>query len=139
MTRTQSFLVSIVASLMMIFGVAALGTPTYAAFTSGDPSTTLDAAIGSGNTAYATGDADTQVFNIIGRIINILLGLLGIVFFIYVLWAGFIWMTAQGEPTKVKKATDMLIQGTIGLLIILAAYAISNFAVSQLLTATTAV
>lgn len=138
MTKTQSFLVSAFACVMMIFGAVALTAPAFAQFEAGDPSGALDSAIGGGNTAYATGDADTQVFNIIGRIINILLGLLGIVFFIYVLWAGFIWMTAQGEPTKVKKATDMLIQGTIGLLIILAAYAISNFAVSQLLTATTA-
>ena len=33
-------------------------------------------------------------------------------------------MTATGDATKVTKATQMLIQGTIGLVIILAAYAI---------------
>lgn len=131
-------MVGIVASLMMVFGAIALTAPVYAAFTPGNPSTTLDTAIGSGNTAYTTGDADTQVFNIIGRIINILLGLLGIVFFVYVLWAGYIWMTAGGDTTKVTKATQMLTQGAIGVIIILAAYAISNFAISQLLTATTA-
>lgn len=136
MTKTQSFLVGAFASLMVVFGAVALTAPTYAAFTPGAPTGALSEAVD--NTSLVGGTADTQLFNIIGRIINILLGLLGIVFFIYVLWAGFIWMTAGGDPTKVKKATDMLIQGTIGLVIILAAYAISNFAVNQLLTATQA-
>lgn len=136
MTQTKSFLVGIVASLMMVFGAIALTVPVYAAFTPGAPTGALEEAVN--DTTLAGGNANSQIFNIIGRLINIALGLLGIVFFIYVVWAGFIWMTAGGDETKVKKATQMLIQGTIGLVIILAAYAISNFAVSQLLTATQA-
>lgn len=136
MTQAKSFLVGAVASFMMIFGAVALMTPAYAAFQAGNPTGALTEAVD--NTSLAVGTSDTQVFNIIGRIINIVLGLLGIVFFIYVVWAGFIWMTAGGDATKVTKATQMLIQGTIGLVIIWAAYAISNFAVSQLLTATQA-
>lgn len=127
-------MVGIAASLMLVVGALALTVPAYAVFEAGNPTGALDEAID--DTEFDTGDADTQVFNIIGRIINIVLGLLGIVFFIYVVWAGFIWMTATGDATKVTKATQMLIQGTIGLVIILAAYAISNFAVSQLLSTT---
>lgn len=136
MTQTKSFLVGIVALLMMVFGAIALTVPAYAQFEAGSPTGALDAAVD--DTSLAPGDADSQIFNIIGRLINIALGLLGIVFFIYIVWAGFIWMTAGGDETKTKKATQMITQGTIGLVIILAAYAISSFAVSQLLTATQA-
>ncbi|OGL70502.1 hypothetical protein A3B32_02225 [Candidatus Uhrbacteria bacterium RIFCSPLOWO2_01_FULL_53_9] len=136
MTQTKSFVIGTLASLLMIGGALSLTLPVQAQFSPGDPTGALEETVD--DTSLTGGDEDSQIFNIIGRIINIVLGLLGIVFFIYVVWAGFIWMTASGDTTKVKKATDMLTQGTIGLVIILAAYAISNFAVAQLLTATQA-
>ncbi len=122
------------ASLFMITGALAIVMPAQAQFDADNPAAALETAVE--ETSLATGDADTQVFTIIGRIINIVLGLLGIIFFVYVVWAGFIWMTAGGEAGKIEKAQKMLVQGTIGLVIMLAAYAISNFAVSNLLTAT---
>jgi ABC-type phosphate transport system auxiliary subunit len=41
--------------------------------------------------------------------------------------AGFQWMTAAGNETKVEKALSMIKTAVIGLIIVLAAYAITYF------------
>ena len=81
-----------------------------------------------------TPESDPQV--IIGKIINAFLGLLGIVFLVLMVYAGFLWMTAQGEAEKVNTAKKLIVQATIGLAIVLAAYAITSFVVGRLQEAT---
>ena len=73
---------------------------------------------------------------IVGRIINIALSLLGLVFLGLALYAGFKWMTAQGDSKEVDAAKDTLKNSVIGLIVIMASYALSNFVISQLFTAT---
>jgi len=73
---------------------------------------------------------------IVGRIINIALGLLGSVAIIIVLYGGFLYMTAGGESEKVDKAKKVLINGFIGLTIILSSYAIVSFVINRLMGAT---
>jgi hypothetical protein len=64
---------------------------------------------------------------IIAKIIRIFLGLLGIIAVVIVIYGGYIWMTAAGEPKKVDQAKNILKAGIIGLLIILSAFAITEF------------
>ena len=66
------------------------------------------------------------------RIINWVLGLLGIIFLVLMVYAGFLWMTAQGDPKQVDKAKSLLTQSVVGLVILLAAYAISTFVIESL-------
>ena len=73
---------------------------------------------------------------IIGNIINALLGFLGIVFLVLLLYAGFIWMTAGGDKAKVEKAQSMIQQAVIGLVVITAAFAISSFVLGSLVNVT---
>jgi hypothetical protein len=73
---------------------------------------------------------------LVGSLINALLGVLGIIFVVLVVYAGFLWMTAQGDTKKVDQAKTMLTQAVVGLVIIVAAYAISSFVISTLVTAT---
>ncbi len=73
---------------------------------------------------------------IVGSIINIVLGFLGIVFLVILLYAGFTWMTAQGDEGKVKNARSMISQAVVGLIVIVAAFAISNFVLSSLVNVT---
>lgn len=136
MTRTRSYLAAI-AVTAVVFSMMLLASTAFAAFTPGDPSAALTDTAAAAAGLPDAGDADTQIFTIIGNIVDILLGLLGIIFFLLTVWAGYIWMTAQGDPAKVTKAQKLLTEGAIGLVIIFAAYAISNFALNQLLTATT--
>jgi len=70
------------------------------------------------------------------QIINVGLGLLGIVAVVIILWGGFKWMTAGGNEEQVSQARQIIFQGIIGLAIILSAWAITQFVISSLSQAT---
>lgn len=80
------------------------------------------------------GGGDIRVM--IARIINVALGLLGIVALLLILYGGFLWMTAGGEAEQVEKAKRVLINSVIGLAIILSSFAISQFVLNSLVEAT---
>lgn len=83
-----------------------------------------------GQQAGVSGNA--QLTTIVGNIINIALGFLGILLLAYLLYAGFLWMTAGGDEGQVKKAKETIQRAIIGLIIIAAAFAISNFVLQAL-------
>lgn len=75
----------------------------------------------------ASGLSDADVRYTAGRVINVALSLLGIIFVGLTVYAGFLWMTARGDDDGVKDARQTLTAAVIGLVIVLSAYAISNF------------
>lgn len=77
----------------------------------------------------------TDLVTIIAGLVNVALGMLGVLFLVLLIWAGFIWMNAQGDEGKVEDAKNRILQSIIGLLIVLASYAISYFVVSSIQTA----
>lgn len=70
------------------------------------------------------------------RIINVSLGLLGIIMVSLILYAGFLWMTSGGEAEKIEKAKHMIRNAIIGVIIILSSWAIAIFVVNALMGAT---
>jgi hypothetical protein len=78
-----------------------------------------------------TADA-SDINKLIAVVIQDVLGLLGIIFLILVIYGGVNWMTAEGDEEKVKKARKIVTNATIGLVIVIAAYAISYFVVNAL-------
>lgn len=74
---------------------------------------------------YTAGTTDLPT--IVGRLIGAALTLLGSVLLVYILYGGFLWMTAGGEDKKVTEAKNVIKNAVIGLVIIAAAFAISNF------------
>ena len=75
---------------------------------------------------------DLNVPQLIGQILAIVLGFTGTIFFILVVWAGILWMTAGGSQENIKKAQDILKGAVIGLIIVFSAYAITKFIGSSL-------
>ena len=71
--------------------------------------------------------------DIVVVVINGVLGLLGIIFLSLTFYAGFLWMTAQGNEDNVTKAKNILTTSIIGIIIIVAAYAITNFVLTAIL------
>ncbi len=69
-----------------------------------------------------------------GEIVGVGLSLVGIVFFLLMLYAGIRWMIAGGKSEDVQKAKDTLEAAAIGLVIVLSAYAITQFVFSSLLS-----
>lgn len=68
-----------------------------------------------------------------GQIIGTVLSFVGVLFLILMIYAGILWMTAQGNDSQVTKAKNLLINGIIGLIIVFAAYAITSFIGSEIL------
>ena len=73
---------------------------------------------------------------LVGKIINIFLSVLGVIFVILIIYGGYTWMTAYGDKTKLDKAKDLINNAVIGLIIVLSAYAISSFVVVELIKQT---
>ena len=80
-----------------------------------------------------TADASTlstynqDVPTMLGTVIGAAMSLVGVVFFVLSIYAGFLWMTARGDETQAKKARDTLTMSVIGLIIVFSAYAITAF------------
>ena len=91
--------------------------------------------LGAQTASTLTGSA-ADVPAVVGNFIALLLGLLGVIFLLLIVRAGFLWMTAQGDQKAITKAKDILIQSTVGLLILLSAYAISAFIIAKILVGT---
>ncbi len=83
-----------------------------------------------GKSGYGTATSNT-LSETVGKVIKILLGLLGIIFLALTVYAGFLWMTAQGEEDKISKAVGILKTSVIGLIIIIAAYSITYFVLAN--------
>lgn len=85
-------------------------------------------------TEIGLGDQDPRLTA--ARIIRALLGLLGVIAVGLILYSGWVWMTSQGNEEKIDKAKKLLRNTVIGLVIILAAFAIASFIINRLLEAT---
>lgn len=69
---------------------------------------------------------------IVANIIKFALSFLGILAVILILIGGFKWMTAGGNDDQVAEAKKWMYSGVVGLLIILAAYALATFVTEQI-------
>ncbi len=92
----------------------------------------LDVQTSATEVAQTAGFSQTSFIDILGTLINIVLSLLGVVFLFLVLYAGWLWMNAQGDPKQIEKARGILINGVVGLVILLSAYAITTFVINFL-------
>jgi len=92
--------------------------------------------LGASGVGAPLGPQEPDLPVLVGRFINVFLSVLGIIFVVLVVYAGFLYMTAGGNEDGVKKAKRLLAQAIIGIVIIVTAYAISTFIIDQLVTAT---
>jgi len=87
-----------------------------------------------GNEAgFNTNSDEADLPLIVGIIISGLLSLLGIVFIILTIYAGYTWMMARGNEEKVLHAGAVLKSALIGLIITLSAWSLWEFIFSRLL------
>jgi len=72
------------------------------------------------------------ILNLVQTGVNVFLSVIGVLLLVYMLYAGYNWLTARGEEEKVEKAKDTLKRAITGAIIIVAAYAISVFVMYRL-------
>ena len=87
-----------------------------------------------GDGSYETGTAtENTILEYAGKIVSVFLGMLGVIFIIIVISAGYTWMMAGGDSNKITQAKDKMWRAVIGLLIIVGAYAIQAYVFKNLL------
>jgi len=89
------------------------------------------------NNVSNTGLGSQDVRTTVSRIINVALSFVGVIVLVIILYGGFLWMTAGGNEEKVGQAKQWIYGGIIGLVIILCSYAIAQFVINSLVSATT--
>lgn len=70
------------------------------------------------------GDKTTSLSQVLLNVVSIVRILLIMAAVLYLLYAGFMFVTARGEPGKIKKARNALLWGCVGIALILAAQVI---------------
>ncbi len=123
MKKFFKYLASLAIVAFLVLPVFALPTMAQNPFGLDEVNNAVGETLGGGNT-------DLRV--VIGRIINFALGFLGVIAIIIILVGGFKWMTAGGNEEKTADARKLLVAGIIGLVIILAAWAITTFVIGAL-------
>ncbi|NTU98624.1 hypothetical protein HGA64_01285 [Candidatus Falkowbacteria bacterium] len=84
------------------------------------------------NAGYETDNSKVSVELLVGTIIQTLLSLLGVIFVVLMVYGGYNWMTAAGDDAKVTLAKKTITRGIMGIVVVLAAYAISYFVLANL-------
>lgn len=105
------------------------------------PATTHALDLGSGRAKKAATEAgfnantnETTLAENIGSAVRVLLSLTGIIFTGLMVYAGFLWMTAKGDESKVEKAQEIIKAAIIGWVVTIGAYSITDFVVPAILS-----
>lgn len=93
---------------------------------------TLDGLSQTGDAA-GFGTKPQSVAELTAAIINAVLGLSGIVFLCILVYGGILYMISQGDVDKVKSAKNAMTSAVIGIVIIVASYAIVTFIFTSVL------
>ena len=84
-----------------------------------------------GTAGFGSSPQSTTV--LIGSIINAVLGLLGIAGIVFITYAGILYLISQGEKEPIEKAKKILTYTIVGMVIIVAAFAITNYLIGALI------
>lgn len=71
--------------------------------------------------------AELALFEKIGYVVRLFLSIVGVLFLILMIYGGFRWMKAMGNEQEVTAGRDIVINATIGLVVVMAAYAVTAF------------
>lgn len=130
----------IAASALLVFGLAGLLASPGVAFgqrseAGADALKFLDAtAVKGGLTGAVKPDdysSESAVLSIIGNIVNVILGFVGIIFFVQLFYAGFRWMSSGGNEEVVTESRQTIKSAIIGIVVVFAAFVITNFTLNQ--------
>ena len=69
---------------------------------------------------------------VFSKIINQLMGFVGILFVLIVIAGGFFYMMSMGDEIATTRAKNTITQGIIGLVIIFCSYSIANFLINSI-------
>lgn len=88
---------------------------------------------GGEGTAFAesAGLPAADLIVMVANVIQAILGFLGLIVVVFVIYGGYLWVTAGGEIEKITKARRVIKNAIIGAVIILSSFAIAQFVLTQ--------
>lgn len=75
---------------------------------------------------------ESNVYDVIGTVISVVLSLAGLIFLAIMFYAGLRWMTARGNEEFIEKAKSAMFGALMGLILVTASYGLSVFIFSRL-------
>lgn len=72
-------------------------------------------------------DGDKSLMSNISMLINVFASVMGFLAVGMIVYGGFMLLTAQGDPAKIKRGKDVVTYSIIGVILVMLAYAIVNF------------
>ena len=64
-------------------------------------------------------------------LINVFTSVMGFLAVAMIIYGGFMLLTAQGDPARIKRGKDVVLYSVIGLILVMLAYAIVNFVMNS--------
>lgn len=121
--------------LVTVAGFLLLGTAVNAA---GERRTLEDALPSLNNSVIPqTGLTEKNLDSQAALVVKGILSAMALVFFGLMVYSGVVWMTARGEEDRITKARETIIAAIIGLIIVVAAYAVTNLVSERIISGIT--
>jgi len=81
--------------------------------------------LGEAGNAAGVSEEEEDLGTLIGSAIRVVLQLVGVIFLVLMVYAGFLWMTSRGQEDKVERARNIITTTVVGMFIVITAYAIT--------------
>lgn len=134
MNSIKKLVIHSLLGVAMVIGIFVF-LPSGSLATSNAPDIMGQLNAGSQAAGYGTEAQDIRIT--VAKGIQMVLSLLGIVFLVLVVYAGFLIFTAAGNEENLSKAKKIIGYAVVGFIIILSAYSITSFVTSRILAETT--
>lgn len=76
-------------------------------------------------------DGDKSLMSNVAMLINVFASVMGFLAVGMIIYGGFMLLTAQGDPAKIKRGKDVVTYSIIGVILVMLAYAIVNFVMNS--------
>jgi len=117
------FLINVLVVLILILPIHLQAAPISSQVNGG--------VVNAGKQVYGEGIQTNFALGLI-TIINQILNLIGILFFLLLIYAGYLWMMARGKEEQIEKAKNITREVVIALIIILLARVLTEFLLTQI-------
>jgi len=120
--------------IVLVFGFLTLVSPAFATESIFDrmlkpAKRAIDAAYGGDKEVKIVGD---PFLGGVFAVINTLLTFTGIIFFLLLIYAGYLWLTAHGREDQIEKSKKMTREIVVGLIIIVLARILTELILTQI-------
>jgi len=132
--RNKLFIIAIILSFINLMAFVNVNVmPTFALdenILENDMREILEAGVGENYPTTTVGE--DSLYATIGYLVQIILSVIGVLLIILIIYAGFLWMGAQGNEEQITKAKMYIQNALIGVILVLMAYSITYFIMAKL-------